>query len=73
MSYQVAQAIRSGLAKNKSLVDKLVEYNPGVDFLEEVLFGLCDHISLKTRLERNHHESALRFLYISTGHWKHSF
>ena len=49
MTHQVAQAIGGGLAKNKSLV-KLSWSNTyqGVDFLEEILFGLCDHISLKT-------------------------
>jgi Ran GTPase-activating protein (RanGAP) involved in mRNA processing and transport len=48
MTHQVAQAIGSGLAKNKSLVKLTWNVNEGVNFLEEVLFGLCDHISLKT-------------------------
>jgi hypothetical protein len=49
MTYQVAKAIGSGLAQNKSLVKLIWSiFYPGVDFLEEVLFGLCDHISLKT-------------------------
>jgi hypothetical protein len=49
MSYQVAQAIGSGLAQNKSLVELCwVHLNKGVNFLEEVLFGLSDHLSLKT-------------------------
>jgi hypothetical protein len=48
MTYQVAQAIGSGLAQNKSLVKLQWIANKGVDFLEEVLFGLCNHKSLKT-------------------------
>jgi Ran GTPase-activating protein (RanGAP) involved in mRNA processing and transport len=48
MTYQVAQAIGSGLAQNKSLVKLNWDANKGVDFLGEVLFGLFDHTSLKT-------------------------
>jgi hypothetical protein len=49
MTYQVAQAIGSGLAQNKSLVKLIWDHlNEGVNFLEEIMFGLCDHISLKT-------------------------
>jgi hypothetical protein len=48
MTHQVAQAIGSGLAQNKSLVKLHWEVSEGVEFLEEVLFGLYDHISLKT-------------------------
>jgi hypothetical protein len=48
MTHQVAQAIGNGLAKNKSLV-KLYWYAvQGADFMEEILFGLSSHISLKT-------------------------
>jgi Ran GTPase-activating protein (RanGAP) involved in mRNA processing and transport len=48
MTHQVAQAIGSGLAQNKSLV-KLNWYTwEGAAFMEEVLFGLFDHPSLKT-------------------------
>jgi hypothetical protein len=48
MTHQVAQAIGSGLAQNESLVKLHWDEKEGVEFLEEVLFGLCDHISLKT-------------------------
>jgi Ran GTPase-activating protein (RanGAP) involved in mRNA processing and transport len=48
MTYQVAQAIGSGLTQNKSLVKLHWDQTEGVEFLEEILFGLCDHISLKT-------------------------
>jgi hypothetical protein len=48
MTHQAAQAIGSGLAQNKTLVKLHWYVNEGVDFLEEVVFGLCDHISLKT-------------------------
>jgi Ran GTPase-activating protein (RanGAP) involved in mRNA processing and transport len=48
MTHQVAQTIGSGLAQNKSLVKLHWYVNESVDFLEEVLFGLYDHISLKT-------------------------
>jgi hypothetical protein len=52
MTHQVAQAIGSGLAQNKSLVK--LDWNAwvGVAFVEEVLFGIFDHTSLKT-LELN--------------------
>jgi hypothetical protein len=49
MTYQVAQAIGSGLEQNKSLVKlSWSSTRQEDDFLEEILFGLCDHISLKT-------------------------
>jgi hypothetical protein len=48
MTYQVAQAIGSRLAQNKSLV-KLHWCAPrGNQFMEDIIFGLCDHTSLKT-------------------------
>jgi Ran GTPase-activating protein (RanGAP) involved in mRNA processing and transport len=50
MTYGTAQAIGRGLAQNKSLV-KLQWHAPyGLDFMEEVLFGLLDHKKL-TNLE----------------------
>jgi Ran GTPase-activating protein (RanGAP) involved in mRNA processing and transport len=48
MTHQVAQAIGSGLAQNKSLVKLIWDAWEGVAFVEEVLFGLSSHISLKT-------------------------
>jgi hypothetical protein len=50
MTHQAAQAIGSGLAQNKSLVKLswIAREQQSVEFLEEVLFGLCDHTSLKT-------------------------
>jgi hypothetical protein len=50
MTHQVAQAIGSGLEQNKSLV-KLHWRNAqqkNVDFLEEIMLKLFDHVSLKT-------------------------
>jgi Ran GTPase-activating protein (RanGAP) involved in mRNA processing and transport len=48
MKYKVAQAIGSGLAQNKSLVKLRWSAPQGNQFMEEVLFGLCDHTSLKS-------------------------
>jgi hypothetical protein len=48
MAYQVAQAIGSGLAQNKSLVNLKWDVWEGATFVEEVLFGLFSHVSLKT-------------------------
>jgi Ran GTPase-activating protein (RanGAP) involved in mRNA processing and transport len=48
MTHQIAQAIGSGLAQNKSLVKLHWDAWEGAAFVEEVLFGLSDHISLKT-------------------------
>jgi Ran GTPase-activating protein (RanGAP) involved in mRNA processing and transport len=51
MTYHIAQAIGSGLAQNKSLVKlhwTIANTWVGDDFLEEILFGLYDHASLKT-------------------------
>jgi Ran GTPase-activating protein (RanGAP) involved in mRNA processing and transport len=48
MPYETARAIGRGFAQNKSLV-KLEWCTPaGLDFLEEILFGLFDHINLKS-------------------------
>jgi hypothetical protein len=48
MPYGTAQAIGRGFAQNKSL-GKLTWRAPyGLDFLEEILFGLFDHINLKS-------------------------
>jgi hypothetical protein len=52
MSHQVAQAIGSGLAQNKSLVKLKWDTLEFFGFVEEVLFGLSDHVGLKT-LELN--------------------
>jgi hypothetical protein len=52
MTYQVAQAIGSGLAQNKSIVKLKWDTREGAAFVEEVLFGHSDHISIKT-LELN--------------------
>jgi hypothetical protein len=50
ITYGTAQAIGRGFAQNKSLV-KLRWHTPdGLEFMEEVLFGLLDHNKLK-RLE----------------------
>jgi hypothetical protein len=48
MTHSVAQAIGSGLAQNKSLVELHWNAHRPVNFIEEVLVGLYDHISLKT-------------------------
>jgi Ran GTPase-activating protein (RanGAP) involved in mRNA processing and transport len=48
MTHLAAQAIGSGLAQNKSLVKLHWNAHRPVDFMEEVLVGLYDHISLKT-------------------------
>jgi Ran GTPase-activating protein (RanGAP) involved in mRNA processing and transport len=47
MTHQVAQAIGSWLAQNKSLVKLYWNAIQGAQFTEEVLFGLCDNTSLK--------------------------
>jgi Ran GTPase-activating protein (RanGAP) involved in mRNA processing and transport len=48
MTYGTAQAIGRGFAQNKSLV-KLHWHAPyGLDFMEEILFGLLDHKKLKS-------------------------
>jgi hypothetical protein len=52
MMHQVAQAIGCGLAQNKSLVKLKWDTLEGFAFVEEVLFGLSDHVGLKT-LELN--------------------
>jgi hypothetical protein len=48
VTHSVAQAVGSGLAQNKSLVKLHWRAHRHVDFLEEILVGLYDHISLKT-------------------------
>jgi Ran GTPase-activating protein (RanGAP) involved in mRNA processing and transport len=52
MMHQVAQAIGRGLAQNKSLVKLKWDTLEDFLFVEEILFGLSDHIGLKT-LELN--------------------
>jgi Ran GTPase-activating protein (RanGAP) involved in mRNA processing and transport len=49
LSYPAARAIGRGLAQNKSLVKLSWEMTQqGFKFLEEIMFGLGDHTSLKT-------------------------
>jgi Ran GTPase-activating protein (RanGAP) involved in mRNA processing and transport len=48
MAYETAQAIGRGFAQNKSLVKLQWSTPNGFDFMEEVLFGLFDHINLKS-------------------------
>jgi Ran GTPase-activating protein (RanGAP) involved in mRNA processing and transport len=48
LSYPAARAIGMGLTQNKSLEKLSWEMTQGSKFLEEVLFGLSNHISLKT-------------------------
>jgi Leucine-rich repeat (LRR) protein len=48
LSYPAARAIGTGLARNKSLVKISWETSQAFKFLEEILFGLGDHFSLKT-------------------------
>jgi Ran GTPase-activating protein (RanGAP) involved in mRNA processing and transport len=48
MTHPVAQAIGSGLAQNESLVKLKWDTLEDFSFVEEVLFGLSDHIGLKT-------------------------
>jgi Ran GTPase-activating protein (RanGAP) involved in mRNA processing and transport len=48
MTHPVAQAIGSGLAQNKSLVKLEWDTWEDATFVEEILFGLSDHFSLKT-------------------------
>jgi hypothetical protein len=48
MTYGTAQAIGRGFAKNKSLVKLKWCTHFGLEFMEEVLFGLFDHINLKS-------------------------
>jgi hypothetical protein len=48
MTYETAQAIGRGFAKNKSLVNLQWLAPIGSDFMEEVLFGLFDHVKLKS-------------------------
>jgi Ran GTPase-activating protein (RanGAP) involved in mRNA processing and transport len=47
LTYPAAKAIGSGLAQNKSLVKLNWDAWEGAEFVEEVLFGLCEHTSLK--------------------------
>jgi hypothetical protein len=48
MTYGTAQSIGRGFAQNKSLVKLKWETPLGFEFMEEVLFGLVDHIKLKS-------------------------
>jgi hypothetical protein len=48
MAHGTAQAIGRGLAQNKSLVKLHWDTPDGIEFMEEVLFGLFDHINLKS-------------------------
>jgi Ran GTPase-activating protein (RanGAP) involved in mRNA processing and transport len=48
MTHGTARAIGRGLAKNKSLVNLQWCTPLGLDFMEEVLFGLLKHIKLKS-------------------------
>jgi hypothetical protein len=48
MPYETAQAIGRGFAKNKSLVTLMWRTPLGLTFMGEVLFGLLDHIKLKS-------------------------
>jgi hypothetical protein len=48
LTYPAAKAIGSGLAQNKSLVKLHWNAFGSAEFVEEVLFGLFDHPSLKT-------------------------
>jgi hypothetical protein len=47
MPYETAQAIGRGFAQNKSLVKLKWCTAAGLDFLEEILFGLIEHNKLK--------------------------
>jgi hypothetical protein len=48
LSYPAARAIGIGLTQNKSLEKLSWEMTQGFKFLEEILFGLSNHIGLKT-------------------------
>jgi hypothetical protein len=48
MTYGTAQAIGRGFAKNKSLLNLRWCTPVGLDFMEEILFGVLDHIKLKS-------------------------
>jgi Ran GTPase-activating protein (RanGAP) involved in mRNA processing and transport len=52
MKYGTAQAIGRGFAKNMSLETLRWQTPVGLDFMEEVLFGLLDHINLKSIILR---------------------
>jgi hypothetical protein len=48
MTYGTAQAIGRGFAKNKSVVNLQLYAPEGLEFMEELFFGLFDHIKLKS-------------------------
>jgi Ran GTPase-activating protein (RanGAP) involved in mRNA processing and transport len=52
MAHGTAQAIGRGFAKNKTLVNLRWHTPVGLDFMEDVLFGLLDHINLKSIILR---------------------
>jgi Ran GTPase-activating protein (RanGAP) involved in mRNA processing and transport len=63
MSYETAQAIGRGFAKNRSLVNLQWLSPYGLTFMGEVLFGLFDHIKLKSlELELSMTESSSQVL-----------
>jgi hypothetical protein len=48
ITYGTAQAIGRGFAKNKSSVNLNWDTPSGFDFMEDVIFGLLDHIKIKS-------------------------
>jgi Ran GTPase-activating protein (RanGAP) involved in mRNA processing and transport len=87
MTWRNAQAIGRGFAQNKSLVKLKWSTPVGLDFMEEILFGLFDHINLKslaleTKLTKSssqvlcsllhYNETLVRFKLILNGSEKES-
>jgi Ran GTPase-activating protein (RanGAP) involved in mRNA processing and transport len=48
MTYETAQGIGRGFEKNTSMLNLRWHTPDGLDFMEEILFGLLDHIKLKS-------------------------